>query len=81
MIWSLRIRLECFCWLTLTAVLLDGYSYSKVERHARVLLENWRRKAEEQRARLFDRLTKNVESSYTPVLLLKNFNSSSAASR
>jgi ABC-type transporter MlaC component len=69
MILSRIFRFECFCyWLTLTAVLLDGYSYNKVDRHAaRVLLKNWRRKAEEQRAKFFDRLPKNVESSYTPV--------------
>nr|CAH0101930.1 unnamed protein product [Daphnia galeata] len=74
MILSRIFRFECFCyWLTLTAVLLDGYSYNKVDRHAaRVLLKNWRRKAEEQRAKFFDRLPKNVESSYTPPEVIKH---------
>jgi hypothetical protein len=61
-------RLECFYYLlTLTANILGETSYTTVGHHARGVLKYWRRTAEEQRARLFDLLPKNVESSYTPV--------------
>ncbi|XP_046640894.1 lipase member K-like [Daphnia pulicaria] len=66
-------RLECFYYLlTLTANILGETSYTTVGHHARGVLKYWRRTAEEQRARLFDLLPKNVESSYTPPEVIKH---------
>lgn len=66
-----------FCWLALVTIFLSDVSYSSVGRfrdvfNANMLLKSWRRKAEEQRVRLFDRLPQDIESKYTTVI---NFSS------
>lgn len=61
-------RLDCFYKFALALVVLTECSSNDVGYvTARVLLKSWRRKAEEQRANFFNRLPKNVESSYTTV--------------
>ncbi len=64
-------RLECH-WFLLFIIVFNGDSYSSVGHDrekfiARAILKDWREKADEQRARVF--LPKNVESSYTPVII------------
>ena len=69
----LRRSVEFFYWLSLITIFLSGCS--SIEKHqrgankfsARSLLKSWRRKAQEQSARLFDRLPQNPEVFYTPV--------------
>lgn len=62
-------RLNCFYRFALAAIVLAECSLHNVsDITAGILLKSWRRKAEEHRARFFNRLPKNVESSYTPVL-------------
>lgn len=61
-----------FGWFALVTICLSDFSYSSIGnyRHilkANVLLKGWRRKAEEQRLRLFDRLPQSVEAEYTTV--------------
>lgn len=71
----LRRPIEFFyCWLSLIAIFLSGCSsieknHRDVNRFhsARSVLKSWRRKAQEQSARFFDRLPKNPEVFYTPV--------------
>lgn len=72
----MRLNLFVFCSFVLVTICSNGaYSYSSIKQHrdaliARLLLKGWRKKAEEQRARLFDRLPQSVESKYTPVNLI-----------
>jgi hypothetical protein len=71
----LRRPIEFFyCWLSLIAIFLSGCS--SIEKNhrslnrfysARSVLKSWRKKAQEQSARLFDRLPQNPEVFYTPV--------------
>lgn len=66
-----QLHQHCCYWLSFALVALSCYTSSecKVSAQAisaRKLLENWRRKAEEQ-ARLFDRLPQHPELFYTPV--------------
>ncbi|KAK4026337.1 hypothetical protein OUZ56_015343 [Daphnia magna] len=66
-------RLDCFYKFALALVVLTECSSNDVGYvTARVLLKSWRRKAEEQRANFFNRLPKNVESSYTTPEVIKN---------
>ncbi|KAI9563008.1 hypothetical protein GHT06_010464 [Daphnia sinensis] len=66
-------RLECLYRFALVFVILTECSSNHVgDVTARILLKNWRRKAEEQRARFFNRLPKNVESSYTTPEVIRN---------
>lgn len=64
-------------WFALFTVVSSTMVDGSAESHgdsvlSRGLLENWRRKAKDE-VRLFDRLPKNVERSYTPVSLSKKF--------
>jgi hypothetical protein len=67
-----------FCSFVLVIICSNSAkSYSSIKQHrdaliARLLLKGWRKKAEEQRVRLFDRLPQSVESKYTPVNLIDN---------
>ncbi len=74
----LRRPIELFYWLSLFTIFLSGCtSIEKNQRgankfSARSVLKSWRRKAQEQSARLFDRLPQNPEVFYTPVKKKKN---------
>ncbi|EFX82413.1 hypothetical protein DAPPUDRAFT_223831 [Daphnia pulex] len=76
----LRRPIEFFyCWLSLIAIFLSGCSsieknHRGVNRFysARSVLKSWRRKAQEQSARLFDRLPKNPEVFYTPPEVIRS---------
>lgn len=66
-----------FCWLAVVTIFLSDVSYSSVGRfrdvfNANMLLKSWRRKAEEQRVRLFDRLPQDIESKYTTPQVIAN---------
>lgn len=65
-------RFMCCLFFLLTISAIDVNSYSSIKQYrdaliARLLLKSWRKKAEEQRVRFFDRLPQSVESRYTPV--------------
>nr|CAH0099752.1 unnamed protein product [Daphnia galeata] len=65
-----------FCSFVLVIICSNSAkSYSSIKQHrdaliARLLLKGWRKKAEEQRVRLFDRLPQSVESKYTPTQVI-----------
>jgi hypothetical protein len=71
----LRRHIEFFyCWLFLVTIFLSGCSSIKKNHRgvnrffsARSVLKSWRRKAQEQSARLFHTLPQNPEVFYTPV--------------
>jgi len=68
-------RLNRFVFFSFTLLALSSIganSYSSIKQHrdsliSHLLLKSWRKKAEEQRVRLFDRLPQSVESKFTPV--------------
>ena len=73
---TMRFDRFVFCSFVLVIICFNSAnSYSSIKQHrdaliARLLLKGWRKKAEEQRVRLFDRLPQSVESKYTPVNLI-----------
>ena len=75
---TMRFDRFVFCSFVLVIICSNSAkSYSSIKQHrdaliARLLLKGWRKKAEEQRVRLFDRLPQSVESKYTPVNLIDN---------
>ena len=73
---TMRFDRFVFCSFVLVIICFNSArSDSSIKQHrdaliARLLLKGWRKKAEEQRVRLFDRLPQSVESKYTPVNLI-----------